>query len=238
MSTAPQDRPNGAVKAPASPRQSTPRYTTGKTVHTGAATVPADYDRVDLSAEMSMAIRLAKKYGGIGSVCQALDVSETAARTVGFVGLSRISISGVHYEPSEDGPLAVVIPVTDGPWDEEPAVYDLLAFLLDVPNRCWSRLGNARTLGRWHLRDSAWKAAWPIRDDSQDPVIAYRTPLEWLQNGCRGFCCLNEDWLAYEVTGVSSIQPADGDVEFGRHLKRLIYEPSHLPKILIPRAAA
>ena len=195
-------------------------------------------EHLDLHAEMSMAVRFAKKYGGIGTVCQALGVSETAARTVGFVGLSRISISGTRYEPSEGGSLAVVIPVTDSPWSEEPEVYDLLAFLKDVPNRCWSRLGNARTLGRWHLREAVSNTVWPIRGDNRGPVIAYRAPIEWLRGGCAGFCCLHEDWLAYETVGVPSIQPADGDVEFGRHLKRLIYEPSHLPKILVPKKVA
>ena len=192
----------------------------------------------DLHDEMSIAISAASAYGGIGTVCRALGVSEGAARTVGFVGLSRISITGTFYEPAEDGPLAAVIPVADAPWSEEPEVYDLLAFLKDVPNRCWSRLGNARTLGCWHLRDAAFKAVWPIRGDNRDPVIAYRTPLEWLRGECNGFCCLHEDWLAFETAGVPSIQPANGDVEHGRKLKRLIYEPEHLPRIVIPKAAA
>lgn len=192
----------------------------------------------DLHAEMSMAISATNKYGGIGTVARALGVSETAVRTIGFLGLSRISISDVRYEPAEDGPLAIVLPVTDTPWEQEPVAYDLLAFLRDVPTRCWSRLGNARTLGRWHLDDAAFKTAWPIRGDNQDPVIAFPSPLEWLRGDCAGFCCLHEDWLAFETVGVPSIQPANGDVEFGRRLKRLIYEPAHLPRIVVRKKAA
>ena len=79
---------------------------------------------------------------------------------------------------------------------------------------------------------------WPIRGDNQAPVVAYRTPLEWLRGECNGFCCLHEDRLAIETVGVLSIQPANGELEFGRKLKRLIYEPAHLPRILIPTAAA
>ena len=194
-------------------------------------------DHLDLHAEMSMAISATNKYGGIGTVARALGVSETAVRTIGFLSLSRISISGVRYEPAEDGSLALVIPVADSPWSAEPEAYDLLAFLKDLPFRCWSRLGNARCLGQWHLREAVSKAVWPIRGDNQEPVIAYQTPLEWLRDDCSGFCCLHEDWLAFETAGVPSIQPAKGDVEFGRKLKRLIYAPAHLPKILIPKVA-
>ena len=195
-------------------------------------------ENLDLHAEMSMAVSLAKKYGGIGTVCRALGVSETAARTVGFVGLSRISISGVRFEPAEDGPLAVVIPVADSPWSEDTEVHDLLAFLKDCPNRCWSRLGSARCLGRWHLQDAVSWIGWSSLGSSREPVIAYRSPLEWLQGDCNGFCCLNDDWLAFETVGIPSIQPANGDVEFGRKLKRLIHEQARLAKIVIPKAAA
>ena len=190
--------------------------------------------RCELHAEMLMAINDTKAFGGIGTVCRALGISEEAAKAVGFVGLSRISISDVRYEPAEDGPLAVVIPVADAPWSEERVVYDLLAFLKDVPSRCWSRLGNARCLGRWHLRDAAWNAAHPIRGD--EPVIAYPTPLDWLRGDCAGFCCLHEDWLGYELIGVPSIQPANADVECGRQLKRLILEQARLPRVVIPKA--
>lgn len=195
-------------------------------------------EHLDLHAEMSMAISATKAFGGIGTVCQALGVSEAAARTVGFVGISRISISGVRYEPAEDGPLALVIPVADFPWSEETEVYDLLAFLKDVPQRCWSRLGNARTLGRWHLRDAAWEAAHPVRADRQEPVIAFPSPIAWLRADCNGFCCLNTDWLGYETAGVPLIQPADADLDFGRELKRHIHEAARLPGVVIPKPAA
>ena len=195
-------------------------------------------DHLDLGSEMSMAIGGAKKYGGIGTVCRALDVSETAAGTVGFIGLSRISISGVRYEPAEDGHLALVIPVADSPWSGDPEVYDLLAFLKDLPNRCWSRLGNARCLGRWHLQDAAWNATHPVRGEGQEPVIAYPSPIAWLRGDCSGFCCLHEDWLAFEVTGVPSIQPANGDIEFGRKLKRLLRQQARLPRIVVPKKVA
>ena len=195
-------------------------------------------EHLDLHAEMSMGIGLAQKYGGIGTVCRALGISETAARTVGFVGLARISISGVRYEPAEDGPLAVVIPVADSPWIEDTEVYDLLAFLKDCPNHCWSRLGNARCLGRWHLQDAVSNAVWPIRGDNQAPVIAYPSPLAWLRGNCNGFCCLHEDWLGFETAGVPSIQPAGADVAFGRQLKRLLRQQARLPKIVIQKVAA
>ena len=196
-------------------------------------------DHLDLHAEMSMAISAAKAYGGIGTVCQALGVSEaTARKTVGFLGLARISISDVRYEPAEDGPLSIIIPVADSPWSEEPEVHDLLAFLKDVPNRCWSRLGNARCLGRWHLRDAVSWAPWSIQGDNREPVIAFPSPIEWLRGNCSGFCCLHEDWLAYETVGVQAIQPANGDVEFGRELKRLLREQARLPRILVPKKVA
>ena len=62
----------------------------------------------------------------------------------------------------------------------------LLAFLKDDPTRCWSRIGNARCLGRWHLRDAVSEAVWPIRGDNQDPVIAFPSPIEWLRGSVDG----------------------------------------------------
>ena len=82
----------------------------------------------------------------------------------------------------------------------------------------------------------AWNAAHPIRGDRREPVLAYRTPLEWLQGDCNGFCLLDEDWLLAETTGVPSIQPVNGDVAFGRKLKNLVLQQARLPKIVIPKA--
>ena len=222
-----------ALSAEDSPESLEPDY---KNIYRVLANVKDEH--LDLHAEMSMAITATKAFGGVGTVCQALGVSEAAAQTVGFLGLSRISISDVRYESSEGGPLAVIIPVADSPWSEDPEVYDLLAFMKDVPNRCWSRLGNARCLGRWHILDAVSWAPWSIQGDNREPVIAHRTPLEWLQGDCNGFCCLNDDWLAFETVSIPSIQPANGDVDFGRKLKRLLRQQARLPKIVIPKVAA
>ena len=185
---------------------------------------------VDLIDEMSATVELAKQFGGIGTVGRSLGISEVAVRVVGFLGLTRISASGDCYEPSEDGPLAAVFPVADGPWDEVPEVYDLLAVRLNNSERFWTRLGNARVLGRWNISHATLLATWPIPGDSTAPLKVFKTPLGWLQSGCDGACLIDTSWAAYELSMVPRIEPQDWG--HGQELHRSIYTPAHLPRIV------
>lgn len=190
-------------------------------------------ERLDLHSEMSMAVSLAKKYGGIGTVCRALGVSEAAAKTVGFVGLSRISISNTRYEPSEDGPLAAIIPIADAPWGEDPEVYDLLAVRLDHPSQFYVRSGYARCLGVWNAHDVAGRTTlWPSPGEVHPSLPLFPDPLSWLRANCQGTCVLNSVWLSYTLVNIRAC------IAISKHHRKVLQKQlwwAGAPKVFLRR---
>lgn len=102
-------------------------------------------------------------------------------------GLQRVEeIGDGLYQPSEDGPVAVIIPVMEfdvvetwGIRTPISTVIDLIAFRPDNPNQWRWRVGDAWALGAYLLFEDA-------------PIELVANPLEWLAKGGDALCLL--DW--------------------------------------------
>ncbi|GJD94153.1 hypothetical protein [Methylobacterium iners] len=105
-------------------------------------------------------------------------------------------------------------------------VADLVLWRPELPGDFATVIGAAVGLGLSQVRNPATYAyGWPL--------LVHRTPLKWLQAGCRGVVVLDRDsapgWLA-EAPG----QIAAEDIEHGRELARMLHGYFDPEKIVRP----
>jgi hypothetical protein len=123
------------------------------------------------------------------SRCGLLEILPTIADRFGPVVTTNIELAddgpSWGFSDRENGFPAAVMEVReriDGP---DPEAVDLIAWRADDPFAFWLMFGNASALGADNITDPGtyvWNA----------PLSLHRTPLAWLQGGCRGAVILYE----------------------------------------------
>ncbi len=126
-------------------------------------------------------------------ICGPLFAAGITSQTIAAVApaIVRIAVAGSTYEPDPAGKGAFLLPVrVDNPLTPEAAdsigiiragsIVDLLAFHPAHPYR-------------WALRrdDAEWLGAIEPQYLDPAPVPVWRSPLAWLQAGCRGLVVLS-----------------------------------------------
>lgn len=106
------------------------------------------------------------------------------------------------------------------------SLVDLVAWPLDSPNKVMSMFGRCGLLG-------AWEAMNPATYFMDSSLVMHRTPLEWLQAGCRGAVVVTPYVAARMFLDLPGKIAARDDIH-GRQLEAL--RRSVLPKdqILVP----
>lgn len=151
-------------------------------------------------------------------------VSPKAFRAVGWIGLSPIETRGQYFTPTDEGALAIVLPVFDGETHSKNLI-DLACWYPDEPGKWWTRTGYAWALGEWRA-DFPWLLPQPTR--------FFRTPLEWLRAAGDGICPLDsgaENLLSQ--CGLIEVVTAR-DLAHGEYLERALTPPPiKSPRILV-----
>jgi hypothetical protein len=106
-------------------------------------------------------------------------------------------------------------------------VADLVAWQLQRPEKFGTALGRAEALGIGQVDN-------PATYHAGAPLLVHRTPLGWLQHGCRGTVILNP-MSAPRWLGACPGQIAAEDVEHGRELARLLHPYFPPARILVPQ---
>ena len=127
--------------------------------------------------------------GGDRQLLERHGVTRETVHRAGGLAVARIGTTGRLWMPEPTGTPAFVLPVWAGGAPsiyfgvENPVLIDMIAWRPDDPARWWYRQGDVDlVLGAGHL-DLAHVEGWPI--------TLYRTPLDWLQVGCRGAVLLD-----------------------------------------------
>ena len=134
-----------------------------------------------------------------------------------------------HFEFTEDGLTAVVIPAYDtipgnlgaNPERHVEHLLDLVAVDLDHPDRFWRRRGEALVLGSAYL---------DIAGQEGEPIPVFKTPMSWLQAAGAGVVVLDWDWAQDLLLGHELIAE---NLDLGD-----VLEGALKPTIWIRRAAA
>jgi len=136
------------------------------------------------------------------------------------------------FEPDEEGGHAFVIPVrvestvTPEAFDPAAAVrdggaVDLVAFHPAKPHRWALRCGNAEWLGAIEPQYLA-----------PDSVRVWRTPLAWLQAGCRGIVLLSPERVSRYRTLSCLHSIVAEDLEHASELRRILERPWPAPQVI------
>lgn len=156
----------------------------------------------------------------VGHVGQRLDI--------GGIGVSPVAMDTIagDWRPADDGPLALIIPVHDGPNAHGVPLLDLVAWLPRTGAVC-RRTGIADLLG-------AWNVAPPL---SPSLVTVHPDPGAWARAGGSGVMVLDFKRAWHVLGHVSRL--AVHSVEFGLHLDRALKPPPvRRPEIVVMREAA
>ena len=193
---------------------------------------------MNLPAELSMMDSFAERRGGQPLQFAAANIPREAFEWTGPLGLLPIDSNGPFFEPCENGPMALILPIFESPyWSNECVAGPLIDFVAlrpDEPKRFWLRNGTGKILGRWNL-DNARKSysLWPLPGDEPEPPLpVYRSPWSWLRAGCRGICSLHETWTSVLVADVALIEAEDMAlaVQLAKQFRR------NGPRILVRRS--
>ena len=126
-----------------------------------------------------------------------------------FCGVCRVRVDGEFYAPDPDGEEALIVPVF-----EEGVLVDLACLL--GKDEWFLRTGNGVVLGYDSL-DDGWFG---------NPLVIFRSPLDWLRSGCEGVCVVGAWSIAKQWLPRGERQIAAEDVAHGEELKRrLTIEP-------------
>lgn len=156
----------------------------------------------DLWAELKSAAR------NPALVCEVGGFSLKASKTNILVGLLNVNISGRYWQPGAvDEPLAMILPVLEDPWEDEPDIIDLVAFRLSNPAGWRVRTGYGMALGSWNITDvRSTVQIWKVPGQpASSGLELHRTPLEWLQADCEGACILHPFWTAHATAGIEHL---------------------------------
>jgi hypothetical protein len=153
--------------------------------------------------------------------------------------LARIRVSkGITFEPDDDGggafivPVRVESPITPETFDaatavRDGAIIDLVAFHPLHPDR-------------WALRRDVaeWLGAIEPQYLAPDPVPVWRSPLSWLQAGCRGIVLLSRERISqYRVlSGLGEVVAED--LQHAVELRCIVERPWSAPPVTALRTEA
>jgi hypothetical protein len=113
--------------------------------------------------------------------------------------------------------------------EDGESVIDLVAWPLDRPEHVMTMFGRAPLLGLWEVMN-------PATYYGGKPLRMHRTPLEWLQSGCRGAAIVRKEAAAPILFGLDGAIAA-ADQSHARELHEVISMVIPKGKIVVPRAA-
>jgi hypothetical protein len=149
------------------------------------------------------------------------------------IGVSRIAVDGDRYSPWGDTTgCAFIVPVRVD-WSDTPEstrgieavrsgnLIDLLALCPERSDRWALRLG-----------DADWIGTMPPQYGNPDPVRIWRSPVRWLQSGCRGLVMLTRSGAdIYRILSGCDTLHVEDDPEHERELLRILTRPWPVPKV-------
>jgi hypothetical protein len=113
--------------------------------------------------------------------------------------------------------------------EDGETVIDLVAWPVNQPSKVLTMLGRVPLLGLWEVMN-------PATYYGGKPLRMHRTPLDWLQSGCRGAAIVRKEAAAQILFGlVGAIAAADQN--HARELHQVISMMIPKGKIVVPRAA-
>ena len=152
---------------------------------------------------------------------------------------ARINVSTINTFAFDDGggsafivPVRVesaVTPEAAGPLEaiRDGWIVDLVAFHPSHP-------------GRWALRRGAaeWLGVIEPQYLDPEPVPVWRTPLRWLQSGCRGLVLLSKERASQYriISGLGAIVAED--YQHATQLRGILAHPWSAPRVLLRREEA
>jgi hypothetical protein len=154
---------------------------------------------------------------------------------VAMLGTLPAQIEGRLWQPLEDAPHAIILPVfvddTASPETIYPAlapqygnIVDLIAFNITSPD-CWAlRTGAA-----------SWLGAYGPQLLDPDPVTVWRAPWQWVCNGGVGIVPLTDDVTELRRLFLPCGSLAVADAAYGRDLRRTLSTPHPIPRIFVQR---
>src|SRR5262249_52139118 len=146
--------------------------------------------------------------------------------------VSRVEWAGATYQPSDDGHLALIVPVraaAHGPEVDNPDEFLRFGDIIDLI--CW----RFESPMRWALRggSATWLGAIGPQQLDPDPVPIGRTPLRWLQSGGKGICLLSSNRLDRQQLLLQVRHLVAEDIAHGRELRGELQRPLWEPSISI-----
>lgn len=153
---------------------------------------------------------------------------ETAEAHAGIVSGFHCSFdnSGFFYFDQE-GEKCLVFEVLD---EDAATTIDLCAFAVAAPERFGTAMGNAPILGLTNVTNPASWAFGKV-------LPIYRTPLEWLREGCSGVCILSHR-DAPAMLGEALGPLLATDEAHARDLRGMLCTPPVNPKNIVFKATA
>ena len=142
---------------------------------------------VDLHAEFHLACRNRTR-DHEGHLARA-GISTMTAFDAGGLGVQRISTTGRLFEPSLEGFPTIILAIYE--IGLAPDILDLLAVRVDIPDRWWSRLGEAGLI----LGEDRYLAAV----SEGEAVRVFDSPVAWLRGGCGGCVFLDDVEARWEM---------------------------------------
>lgn len=162
----------------------------------------------------------------------------------GLVGAGPVRpLAGGLYEPIEEGGIrAWIFPTNLLGTFEHATPEDLIAVGERPPHRWRLRRGAATVLGAHEIERRSFMPARAWHRDVLDgpteaPLYIRKTPLSWLQAGCKGVAVLDWRAAAFDLLGLWTAIVAE-DLAHGLEIQARLTQPIACPQIRVPAASA